>query len=250
MTVQLSDDLIWIDECYDLGEEAEPRNHKHVSIYLLRGESNVLLDSGSFYHREALQQGVEEATGGEPLDALVLTHSDYPHSANVREFAATDDDTELVASSGAPEIQGLPDATKCEIGGSMTIAGREFSFIDPPLADRSHSTWIFDHGSETLFTADGFGRRHRPDQCGRASLEDSAAISTDVIYEFHRHELPWLRYVDPGSLREALEAIFEEYPISLVAPIHGPPIWEDQLDQYLDGLIEAADRIAGDGPLI
>ena len=250
MTVQLSDELIWIDECYDLGEAAEPRTHKHVSIYLLSAENNVLIDSGSFYHREALRQGIEEATDGELLDALILSHSDYPHSANVREFAATDDETELVASSGSPEIQGLPDATKCEIGGSMTIAGRQFSFIDPPLADRSHSTWIFDHGTETLFTADGFGRRHRPDRCGRPSLERSDAITTDAIYEFHQSELPWLRYVDPDSLREALDAIFEDYPVSLVAPIHGPPIPDDQIETYLDGLIEAADRIAGEGPLI
>lgn len=250
MTQQLTDDVIWIEECYDLGAEAEPRNHKHVSVYLVRDGSNVLIDSGSFYHREAIRTGIEEAIGDEAIDALILSHSDYPHSANVREFAATSDDTELVASSGSPEIQGLPEATKCEIGGTMTIAGRSFSFIDPPLADRSHSTWIYDHDSETLFTADGFGSRHRPGECEWTSRDFPDGTPTDAIFEFHRGELPWLRYVDPARLRSALEAIFEEYPVSLVAPIHGHPIEGDQLETYLDGLIDAADRITEDGPIL
>jgi len=246
MTVQLTDELRWIEECYDLGEGT--RRHKHVSVYLLRGERTILIDSGSFHHREAIRADVEAATGDDAIDALILSHSDYPHSANVREFAATEDDAELVASSGAPEKQGLPEATKCEIGGSMTVAGREFSFVDPPLADRSHSTWIYDHGSGALFTADGFGSRHRPGECTATSRDFEDGIPADAIDEFHRNELRWLRYVDPARLRVALESIVEEYPVTWIAPIHGHPIAGEDLDRYLDRLIDATGRIAdGDG---
>lgn len=57
---------------------------------------------------------------------------------------------------------GLSNAQRCRIGGSLSVQGRSFSFIDPPLVDRSHTTWIYDHGSEVLFTADGFGSYHDP----------------------------------------------------------------------------------------
>lgn len=249
MVTTLADELVWIDECHDLGDGAVPRRHKHVSVYLLRGEGDVLVDSGSFHHRDAIRHGVAAATGGEPVDALLLSHSDYPHSANVREFAATDDDAELVASSGAPEKQGLPEATKCEIGGTMTVAGREFSFVDPPLADRSHSTWIYDHRSATLFTADGFGSRHRPGACSETSADLADGVPFEAVHEYHRADLPWLPYVDPERLRAALEAILAEYPIEWIAPIHGHPIAGDDVDDYLDRLIDAAARIADESEL-
>lgn len=44
------------------------------------------------------------------------------------------------------------------IGPPLDVGG--FSFIDPPLADRNQTVWIFDHGSGLLVTADGFGIHH------------------------------------------------------------------------------------------
>jgi len=193
-----------------------------------------------FHDREAIAAGVEAVTDGAGPDALELSHSDYPHAANVREFP----DAELVASSGAPDKQGLPDATSVEIGGSRTVAGRRLSFVDPPLADRSHTTWIYDHAAEALFTADGFGSRHRPGDCRRTSEAFDDGIPAEAIETFHRHELRWLRYVDPAKLRAALDAIFEAYPVSWVAPTHGHPVAGADLERYLDRLIDAAGRIA------
>lgn len=240
MTVQLSEELHWIEECYDLGGE-----HKHVSVYLLRDDdASVLVDSGAFHDRDAIVERVAEATGGEPVDALVLSHSDYPHAANVREFVGPG--SELVASPGAPAKQGLPEATKCEIGSKMTVAGRTFSFVDPPLADRSHTTWIYDHGAETLFTADGFGSRHPPGDCRLTSREFDDGVPAEAIEDYHRNELVWLRYVDPEQLRAALESILGRFDVSWVAPIHGHPIAGEDLDRYLDRLIDAAERIAGE----
>lgn len=250
MTVELTDELVWIEECYDLSAElggagngVDARTHKHVSVYLVGDdEGSVLVDSGSFLHREAITAEVKQVLGDRSLDALVLSHSDYPHAANVREFVG--EGTELVASSGAPEKQGLPDARKATIGGSMEIGSRTFSFIDPPLADRSHTTWIYDHGSETLFTADGFGSRHRPGECQMVSSDFDDGIAVAAIEEFHREELVWLRYVDPEKLRVALASILEDFPVSWVAPIHGHPIAGADLEGYLDRLIEAAGHIA------
>lgn len=147
MSVQLSDDLFWIEECYDLGDD-----HKHVSVYLIYdGDTAILIDTGSHYHRDAIENDLESIVGAQPLDALTLSHSDYPHSGNVRKFAAANAETDLIASSGAPAKQGLPEATKCDIGGNITISGYEFGFIDPPLADRSHTTWIYNHDSASVF---------------------------------------------------------------------------------------------------
>lgn len=240
-TVRLSDDLLWINECYPVTESL----HEHVSVYLIDGrDGRIVIDSGSFYHRDSIRARLHESTDGRGLDALILSHSDYPHSGNIRAFREEWGDIEIVASSGAPEIQGLPYARKCTIGDSMAVCGRRFSFIDPPLADRSHTTWIFDHESGALFTSDGFGNFHAPGQCDWTYADFPDGIPVDEICEYHREGLSWLHYVEPEKLSRPLRSIFEEFPVSWVCPVHGNPIAGADADAYLDRLLASVARIA------
>ncbi|MFC6784509.1 MBL fold metallo-hydrolase [Halobaculum halobium] len=245
MTVQVTPSVEWINQCYD-----HEGGHEHVSLYLLRApEGTVLVDSGSFYHREEITAAVDEATDGDGPDAIVLSHSDYPHAANVSPLGGDTGNVELVASSASPAQQGLPDARKCDIGGSLTIQGREFSFIDPPLADRSHTTWIYDHGDGVLFTADGFGNYHDPGQCDYRSGDFAEGTPAQRVYEYHRDNLVWLRYVAPEKVDRTLDDIFASYDVTAVAPIHGNPIESDDLDTYRDRLRAAMERIASEHPV-
>ena len=240
MTRKLTDDVTWVSVCYP-----HEGVHEHVSVYLVEtAGGNVLVDSGSFHHEEEIMAGIHEATGSDGVDAIVLSHSDYPHSANIDEVRATYDDVELVASSGAPELQGLSDARRCVIGEDLDVLGRTFEFIDPPLADRSHTTWIFDTESGVLFTADGFGNYHAPGECDYFSADFADSTPEEDVYEFHRDNLGWLRYVDAGKLRAAIDDIFDEFEIRAVAPIHGNPVVADDIPRYLDRLESAAARIA------
>ena len=242
MTVQVTPNVEWINQCYD-----HEGRHEHVSLYLVRApEGTVLIDSGSFYHREEITAAVDDATGGEGPDAIVLSHSDYPHAANVSPLGGDTDAVELVASSGSPAQQGLPDARKCDIGGSLTVQGRKFSFIDPPLADRSHTTWIYDHGDGVLFTADGFGNYHDPGQCDYLSGDFPDVTPAEDIHAYHRDNLVWLRYVAPEKVERTLDDIFGEFDVRAVAPIHGNPIEAADLDTYRDRLNEAMRRIAAE----
>lgn len=240
MPVQLTPDVTWINECYDIGPK-----HLHVAVYLIDdGDGTILIDTGSFYHREAIAEQLRAITDG--IDTIILSHGDAPHAGNVRAFNRTWDEVQLVAASGAPEIQGYPtdDYRPCEIDEDMHIEGRRFSFIDPPLADRSHTTWIYDHDSRVLVTADGFGNHHAAGECDLLSSEFDDGIPIDRIHDFHRDALRWLRYVDPGRMRHALESIFEAHEITYVAPIHGQPIAAADLDRYLDRLFESVRRIS------
>lgn len=241
MTVSLTHDVHWINECHTHEDGA----HEHVAVYLLQdGDDYIVVDSGSFHHRRAIIDDITGVTGDSGLDAIILSHSDYPHSSNIRSFREEWSDVELVASSGAPSQQGLPEARQATIGENMDVQGRTFSFIDPPLADRSHTTWIFDHGSEILFTADGFGNVHDPGDCNSTSEELSSGIDYRDILRHHRDTLVWLRYVDPEKLRNALEEILHEYTPTWIAPIHGNPIHRDDIENYLRKLHRATEQIA------
>jgi len=242
MPVSLTQTVDWLPHCYP-----HEGRHEHVAVYLVRaGDSHVLIDSGSVYHRSEVKEQVAAGTDGQGLDALVLSHSDYPHAGNLAELGAETEDVELVASSGSPPQQGLPEARKITIGDTETIQGRTFSFIDPPLADRSHTTWIYEHGDGVLFTADGFGSYHDSGRCGDTSAEFDDGIPTEYVYEYHRDNLVWLRYVNPEKLRTTLESIFEEYEVNAIAPVHGTPVVGDGIRPYLDAFYDTAARIASE----
>lgn len=239
--VDLTPDVTWISTCHDHGDR-----HEHVSVYLLEApEGYALVDSGSFHDREEIRRDVAAATDGAGIEAIVLSHSDYPHSANVSPLRREWDDVEVVASSGAPAAQGLPEsARKADIGGSLEVCGRTLRFLDPPLADRSHTTWILDPAGGTLFAADGMGSYHQPGECVATSAERE--IPSESVHAFHRDTLPWLRYVDPETLESVLRGIVTEAGVERVAPIHGTPVLAGDLEAYLEDLFAAAAEIAAD----
>ena len=64
------------------------------------------------------------------------------------------------------------------------------------------------------------------------------------MHDFHRDTIVWLRYADPREVMGALESIFDENPVSWVAPIHGPPIAAEDLSDYMDTLENAVVRLS------
>ena len=154
-------------------------------------------------------------------------------------------DLDVILSSSRPNIVGLQEVIKSDIGGDMLIDDRRFSFLYPPLADIASSTWIFDHDSEVLFTADGFGSLL--DDVGESELtydETKENITAENIRRYHEDELIWLKYVDPDKIRHHVEEILREYDPSWLAPTHGHPIPSDDIEDYLDKLSEGMTKIA------
>lgn len=239
--VWLTDEVGWIAESLALPDG----RCQHVSVYLIRGAASTLVvDSGSFHHRDRIAERIEQALGARGVDALVLSHSDYPHSANIGSFRQRWGDFEIVASCGNAEVQGLPYATRARIGQIMDVKGRRLRFLDPPLADRSHTSWIYDEASRVLFAADGFGVVHEPDQGHWTSRDYPQGIPAEAIHEFHRAAIPWLPFAEPERLDEAFQELFEGNPPSWVAPIHGAPIAAADLGDFRSKLMQTVRALA------
>lgn len=247
MVVQLTDEVKWINPCYDMGDQ-----HIHTSAYVITPEDgpNIAVDSGATEHREQIMSGVEEATGGEGIDKLVLTHHDLPHSGNAQQLMDEWGEVEVISPAVIADTNSIPPwglgSRQLRVAETMEVAGRVIEGVEPPLMDRTHTCWVYDRESGVLFTADGFGNYHAPGQCDATSREFADGIPAEAVYEFHAENLVWLRYVDPEKLRAALTAIFEEYDVSYVAPIHGNPIAGPDVDAYLDTLVDTAARIAAE----
>jgi flavorubredoxin len=241
--VNLSTDVEWIAPCSEMKDD-----HLYVSVYLLRdGSDYVLVDTGSIVHRDQIEERIEEVTDERGPDTILLTHTDYPHTGNLSWMLSKWPEVDIYVGTSNPAGQNLPERTRqSKTGERQTIGSRGFHFIDPPLADRSLTNWIFDEESGVLFTADGFGYLHTTDTCGATSRDLSEDLSTQRIYEYHRVSLPWLRYVDPPLLRLALDAILDRHEVQWLAPSHGPPVEKRDIEQYMMGFEDAVERIANE----
>lgn len=246
----ITPDLIWLPECH-----ATDARHKHISAYLISsGKRNILIDSSSHIQEEEFVSKLNNCVGKTGLDALILTHSDLPHAGNVqrlrREFGGFSLYAAFTGGTAPPEVLGMGDSTAIDMGRTMEICGRELSFPWPPLADVTNTAWIFDHGSSTLFTADGFGHFHSSGSCELTTAELEKGVRSTDILDFHRYTLPWLPYIDPNRIRDALKSLITTYDPSCIAPVHGNPIMAADIPTYMSQLQDALVAISNTTPTI
>lgn len=243
MTKQLTPELYWIENCYKTND-----HHVHISSYLIRANSKyILVDTGSHLHREEVELAIEDLTNGSGVDALLLTHSDLPHAANVQEFRSNWDFdlyASFTGSSASPEALDMGDATSASVGNSTKIFGRKFAFLWPALADVTNTMWILDKETNTLFTGDGFGNYHFPNQCNLTSREIQGSIEEELIRQYHRDALPWIKHITGEKLKDRLDQMFADYDINRIAPTHGNLIEKQDINEYRDKLIQSVDEIS------
>lgn len=234
---KLTENVSWLITCHE-----EHGRMSHLSQFVIQGtNANVLIDAGHADPDEMVE-AINDVTDGAGIDVLLMTHAMLPHTENVRtvmdEWGA-----EVISSSPIAVMVGLPETAKPKkVNATEEIAGRTFTFLDPLLTDVIISNWIFDHESGILFTAEGPGHYHDETECQLTSAEMDDGIDFDDIHQFNEDKLPFLEVVDPAKLQAGFDAVFETLDVEYIAPMHGNPVHQDDLDDYIGKLIESVSR--------
>mgnify|MGYP001270730155 CR=1 FL=1 len=96
--------------------------------------------------------------------------------------------------------------------------------IDAPV--RLLATWWFyEPSTRVLFTSDSFGHVHHAS--ADASICVTAAEDSTTHEDVRAHLLAkfdWVALADTALIQEQLRAIFERWPIEVLAPTYGRPI--------------------------
>jgi flavorubredoxin len=236
MSVQLTDDIRWLNECYDVDGR-----HLHISVFLITHDNGTaLVDTGSYYHSQSIRDELTRLVGENSVDTVFLSNPDYVHSGNVSLFLEVSD---VVCFVGTPERHGYAGAITADPGDSIDVGNRTFSFIDPIVSDIASSVWIYDHGSGSLFTSDGLGQYHAPDACDCTSEDLGSVGRFRDVRDFHHDTLRWLQYVDPAAIEAAVTKVFDAYDVRRILPAHGHPIVEEDVPQFLDSFHRAIHEI-------
>lgn len=232
---RLDGSVEWLSTCHAGEREGL---HLHLSQYLVEtAAGNVLVDAGGGHETDlvpTLEERVDE------LDAVLLTHAILPHTGNVAELREAFPEATVVSTSPIPPAVGVEDAAPAVINDTEEVAGDTFTFIDPLLTDVVVSTWVYHHDSGTMFTAEGVGHYHAPDECTRLSTDYPDGVPADYVRAFAADKLRFLEYVDPEKLGIAFDTLFEEYDVERFAPIHGTPVERPDLEEYVDTLAGVA----------
>jgi flavorubredoxin len=231
MRRQITTDVTWIAETFEFEDDEQT----HVSVFLVETDGGyVLVDSGSHYHEEEILAEIRESMGEDRLAALVVSHADLPHAGNVGSLTEALGEFEVYCATAAPELVGVPVTVNCSPGETVEIGGHTFTFIDAPLADITDTVWVYHHESGTLFTSDGFGSYHHPEDADAISTELDDSITANRIFEYHRTMFRWLELVDPDRLAADVDDLFERFDVECITPAHGNPIVGADVEPYVE----------------
>ncbi|MEM7032951.1 MAG: MBL fold metallo-hydrolase [Chloroflexota bacterium] len=226
MIKHIKDDLYQIGECV-LGTYG----HEAVRAYVMLNQGQpIIVDCGSQLHRTELMRDLETVLADQVPSTVFLTHSELPHVGNLQKIADKWPRIQVVVSNVMlPYIEIAPGIPQEQIlavtpGTSMMVGSRSLTLVDALLKDQPGSHWIYDPQTETLFTGDGFGAYHSPEDCAR---ETDAVISDAAFRQYHRNAFRFLRWVIPERLNPIMDHLFDQYAVSVIAPSHGDAICHD-----------------------
>ena len=246
MIRHIAADVYQIGECIGSGSSFEA-----VRVYVLLNNGHpVLIDCGSQLHRQGIMSELKTLLEGQTPDYIFLTHSELPHAGNLHSIAKRWPDIKVIVSNiMLPYIEIAPilplsQITTANAGSTLEVAGRKLEFVDALLKDQPGSQWIFDTLSGTLFTGDGFGYYVTPETCDSFS-DEIGGISEEQFRSYHRMAFRFLRWVVPERINADLDKLFKQYPIQILAPIHGNAIRSD-IQTHLDNLKQAIVHICHD----
>lgn len=108
MMTDITDDMTWFHECY----EVDGNRHVHTSSFLVEaGSKHVFVDTSDLPNQEPMLSQIKEETD-DSLDALYISKSHMPHSANVTSFAERWSDLKLIFPGGISNVHSFPPVTQ------------------------------------------------------------------------------------------------------------------------------------------
>jgi Metallo-beta-lactamase superfamily len=219
--------------------------HTHNALYLVVGSDKTLLfDSGSASAWPDIAPALEHLLDGRPLDYLVPSHSELPHSGNVRALLAKYPLTRVIGDvrdlhlyfpAFGERFERLPRGSRIDLGGHV------FELVDAVIRDLPATQWGYEETQQVLFTSDGFAYSHRPPldsddrpvhlpgECASLASELDVPPGPDQIVWITRAALHWARFKKMTTYLPRYEELLRAHPTKLIAPAHGAVIDDPSL---------------------
>lgn len=232
--------IFWLDNCSSSSASAAAGQamHLHFSSYLVRGASKALLyDTTHAPYWGRLEADLEALLGGRPLDYIVCSHTELPHSGNVGRLLEKYPEALLLGDVRDYHLYHPAYASRFEErrpGDDLDLGGgHRFVFQEAVLRDLPNTIWGWEQKGQVMFTSDGFLYPHHQaavdagepvhavGECSMLSNELPSLPSVEVTAFNVLAAMYWTRFQSIDAAFERFLDLLERYPTRVVAPAHG-----------------------------
>ena len=244
MTQKIADGLYYIgvqDRDLDLFESQYPvPEGMSYNSYLILDEKVAVLDTADARKAQEWKANLTEALAGRQPDYLVIHHMEPDHSALIREALETWPELRIVTTAKAARMleqffDGFDFSGRVQTvaeGDVLGLGVRSLRFIEAPMVHWPEAMVSYDASSQTLFSADAFGKFGTLDKAFYGDEEEDWACEARRYY-FNicgKYGAPVQQLLKKAATLE----------IGTICPLHGPVLRRD-LGQYL-GLYQTWSR--------
>jgi flavorubredoxin len=221
----------------------DERGYQWFNTYLLiEGRHALVVDPGVAKHCETILRQLGELLPRDPLLDVYVTRTELDCGENVRAIASSFPVRKLYsggilanpfagigiiyyASSSDPDDTAVdpPYAMeRCPVGASIQLGpARRLEVVNAALRVLA-CYWLYDTGTATLFTSDGFGHATSTDRDGPRVVRTASETGDRRKVERHLFmKFDWLLEADTAYQLSALDKAFNDRRVDRIAPDHG-----------------------------
>ena len=193
--------------------------------YLIEDEKLVVMDTSDARTMDEWKKNLTETLNGRKPDYLIVHHLEPDHASGIEEVAKMYPEMTIVCSARAAKMMPLyfdaPLNIKIvEDGEQLQIGQHTLTFIMAPMVHWPEVMMTYDAKSETLFSADGFGKFGTYD----ADADDWACEARRYYFNIC------------GKYGSQVHSVLEKasgLKISRICPLHGPVLEGEKLAEAL-----------------
>ena len=199
---------------------------------LLDQDRCVLIDTGVAAHAELVVEQLQAVVPtGVPL-SIFLTRAELDCIGNVGPISERLEVEGVFAGGNTnpfdafDAVESARATVRVHVGkrtGAAPIAlseSRSLEVLDAPL--RLLATyWVFDAATGTLFTSDSFGHQLVDSTDSRRVVTDDDECVPHVVEQYLLAKFGWIAEADTTPVRAALEAVFANRKVEIIAPTNG-----------------------------
>jgi flavorubredoxin len=182
-----------------------------VNAFVFKGREPLLVDTGTVIQSAEFMAALRSVIDPAELRWIWLSHTDFDHTGMLHELLAENPRLRVITSFLSVGIMSLSSPLPLDRihllnpGQSIKVGDRTLTAFKPPLFDNPATMGFFEHGSQTLFSADCFG----------ALLSDVPQCAADMPEQTLRAgqifwgsiDSPWIHHVDDVAFARQLDGI-------------------------------------------
>jgi hypothetical protein len=248
---EIAEGVFWLGGCgrRDSGGQIM---HNSTSAFLVASAQQALLyDTGPQGHWLALEESLEGVLDDRPLDWIIPSHPEVPHSGCLARLAAKYPNARIAGDVRDYHLYYPEISSRLEpmVPGSVIDLGDGYQFViaEAVIKDLPNTVWGYEAKTRVLFVSDAFQyfhymteedeALHRPGDCRSMSSELPQLPTVEQAKYITRGGLLWTAMTDASYYIDQVVTMLGKYPARLLAPTHGNVI--DDLDGILPVMREA-----------